>query len=125
MRDASEELAVRMRFEFFTRAGGLTSLVVMQPKRSRRIIIYIVAGLVSVFVIIYASIALVHGYGVKGAEDGVDQAVSPHSSPVATSETSLKSGSVSRGKVSVNHMVQDPNAIWSPISQHGYRFQSH
>ncbi len=59
--------------------------------------VYIVAGLVSVFVIIYASVALVQSYENKGVEDGAESSASQlHSSPVATSETALKSGRVSK-----------------------------
>ncbi len=57
--------------------------------------VYIVAGLVSVFVIIYASVALVQSYENKGVEDGTESSASQiHASPVATSETALKSGRV-------------------------------
>jgi hypothetical protein len=66
-----------------------------QPKRSRRYMVYIVAGLVSVFVIIYASVALVQSYENKGGEDNAETSTSQmHASPVATSETALKSGRV-------------------------------
>ena len=66
----------------------------IQPKRSKRNVIYVAAGLISVFVIVYASIALVHGYDAKSAEAGVETVLPLHSSPVSTSETSLKSGAV-------------------------------